>query len=1183
MADGPGGATVGSVNIRVVPDTSKFKREIARLIAWFNGKKLKLDIEADTSKVKAELESLSRDRQIKVKVDADTAAAKAKVAAASRDRKMTIDAVIKDNRLDVGVDEEALKRKIRRALQNEEIHLQAEVDSVKAELELERLAHDRKVKLQADLDDATARMRLAALSGENRHRQVYIQANLDAARARAALKALERRREVDINPDLDNARVAGVAARLAWLTHRREVVITTNIRNNAIYMTARVINGLWRTGTLAFKALGGVIAGVTAVAAGLTAGVLKVGASATAAAAEGSGAFASMAAKITGSLSGMADSASGFASRMGGAFVSMASNVPQLVITLVTLAATFGLVVFVGGALIGVLSAAGAALASLVSSAVGIVGLLGAVAIAMAAAGVAALALAAVPLLPMVGALGLVLLNTDKAKAKFQELRSVLESKVRPAADSMFRAFDKAFDGILVWLDRISPQLQKFFDAGSKFVQPLVDSLTGFVDQVLPRVTSALQESGMVEFATALKGTFIGLGRTFGDFVQLLAQNGAKFGVVIREMGRGIDVVVMALGRFMVNLTNGAASVGKAADGIASFFDELGTRMGRALDTAQFDAFMTHVQEGLRLLGEGVGRWVEEATRHGDDFGRAFEAIAQAFSDSAEPMARFMAAGARVLPTVLDGIGAAMSKVMPALENFMVVWANASPEIMSAIADVLAEILTNLSDSAVVEGIKRMVEVFGQLAVELTKPEMIAALVGLGQNFANLAAALGPQLIDGLARFVDLLTPLAAGMAAANQLMTGDLPGAMDSLGSAWDWLKGKFVSDNEETSQNTRTMFEDLQTSTDATLLAIQQQAMNATQQVAQSHGQMKDGVLAHWSNIQQYTDLINSGIGTAAENAQIRVDAAAAQSEVSWTTHMNTMNDSSKTVFDSLATGSAATADAVALQAERMAQQAAAGAQKGKDGITSSMNGAKDASKSAYDGMSASSRETWDKIVNDARTGTTNMNVTSSQAWNDLAQKIETTLSTAKARIDSHSKEATQALGAVPKDAGGKWPAYANTVQSEANRAANAVQSAANSMKSALNAVTSQTYTINVKVNTTKVVTEINQTASDAQRSAAPQLAMPQSYAMPFMTFAAMPSAFDAEEFSEALPEESLYSSYRSGGALSSAISALTEKQNRPSEPVAQHTVTINANTNADPVAISREVAWQLKRITR
>ncbi|MEU5299710.1 hypothetical protein ACH4YO_08150 [Streptomyces noursei] len=1177
MADGPGGKTVGAVNIRVVPDTSKFKREIAKLVAWFNGKKLKLEVVADTAQVESQLEALSRDRRINVKVDADTTAAKAKLAAAARDRTMTVDAVIKDNKLDVDIDDAALKRKIRRALQNEEITLRAEVDAVKAEIELDRLVRDRRVQLRAELDDARARMRLAALGGEDRHRNVYIQANLDATRARTALKALERRREVDINPDLDNARVAAVAARLAWLTHRREVVITTNIRNNFIYTAARMLNSLWRTGTLAFKSLGAVLTGVIGVAAAVGAGLLKVGASATAAAAEGSGAFAAMSARISGSLAGMADSASGFASKMGQAFVSMASNIPQLVITLVALASTFGLVVFAGGALVGVISALGAALASMISAAVGIVGLLGAMALAMASAGAAALALAAVPLLPMVGALGLMLLNTDKVKEKFKELKSVLESKVKPAASSMFDAFDKAFDGIVKWLDKISPELEKFFDAGAKFVQPLVDSLTGFVDQVLPRVTSALQESGMVAFADALKDTFIGLGRTFGNFVQLFAANGEKFGGVIREMGRGIDVVVMALGRFMVNMSNGAIALGKVADGIAAFFDELGERMGRALDTTEFDSFMTHVQEGLRLLGQGVGRWVEEATRHGEDFGKAFEAIAQAFSDSAEPMARFMAAGARVLPTVLDGIGAAMEKVMPALENFMVVWANASPDIMMAIGEVLAEILTNLSDSSVVESIKRMVVVMGDLITELTKPEMIEALVSLGENFANLAKAIGPTLIDSLARFVDLLTPLAAGMTAASQLMTGDLPGAFKSLGGAWDWLKGKFTSDNEETAQDTRTMFDDLQESTNSTLLAIQQQALTATQQVAQAHGQMKDGILTNWSNIQEYTDQINNGIGTAAENAQVRVDAAASQAEVSWTTHMNTMNDQSKTIFDSLQTGSAATADAVALQAERMAQQATQGASKGKDGIKSNMDGAKDASKSAYDGMSASSREMWDKIVNDAKTGTTNMNVTSSQAWNDLAKKIESTLTTAKSRIDSHSKEATRALGAVPKDAGDKWPAYADKVTTEANRAASAVRSACSQMKSALDSVTSQTYTINVQVNTTKTVTEISKVASESRSAAYSMAPMAMS---PFMLAYAAP--FDADQFREELPE-STYSSYESGGALSSALNSPAEKRSSGPEPVTQNQVTVNANTNADPLAISREVAWQLKRITR
>ncbi|MEU3599671.1 hypothetical protein ABZ714_13235 [Streptomyces sp. NPDC006798] len=1183
MADSPGGKTVGAVNIRIVPDTSTFKRTLARLIAWFNGRQVKLEVVADTAKLEAELDALSRNRSINVRVNADTTAARAKVAAASRDRTMTIEAVIEENKLHVGIDDSALKRQIRRALQNEEITLRTEVESVKAELDLERLVRERRVKLQAELDDAQARIRLAALSGENRHRRIFIEANLDAARARSELRALEQGRQIDIEPALSDSRVAAVAARLAWLTHRREVVITTNIRNNGIYVAARAFNALWRVGGAALNVFAGALQGVIGVAAVLAAGVLKVGASATAAAAEGTGAFAAMAARVTGSLSGMADSASAFASTMGQAFISAVSSLPQLLITLALVTVSLGAVTFAAGALIGVVSALAAALMSLVGAAVGVIGLLGAVATAMAAAGVAALALAAVPLLPMVGALGVMLLETDKVKRKFSELKSVLKAEVLPAADGMFDAFSKAFDGIVKWLAKLGPQLKKFFDAGATFVQPLVDSLTGFVDAVLPRVTAALRESGMVEFADALKDTFIGLGRTFGDAVLLLASHGEQFGTVIREMGRGIDVVVMAVARFMVSVTSGASSLGKLADGIAGFFDELGSRMGEALSTTEFDTFMTHVQNGIRVLGEGVGRWVQEATRHGEAFGVAFEAIAQAFSDSAEPMARFMAAGASVLPTVLDGISTAMATVMPALQQFMTVWANASPAIMQAIADVVAQVLTNLSDASVVAGIQRMVEVFGQLAIELTKPEMIDALVSLGVNFANLAAAVGPALIDGLARFVDLLTPLAAGMSAASQFMTGDMPGAMDSLGTAWDWLKGKFASDNESTAQNTKTMFDSVQESTNATLLAIRQQALTATQQVAQAHGQMQAGILTHWSSIGEYTSLINNGIGTASENAKIRVSAAAAQAEVSWQTHMNTMGSSTATMFDTMSTGSAATADAVALQAERMAQEATQSAQKGKDGIKTNMDSAKDASKSAYDGMSASSRETWDKLVNDAKTGTSNMNVTSTQAWNDLAKKIESTLTTAKTRIDSHSKEATKALGAVPKDAADKWPAYGTKVQTEATRAANAVRTAANTMKSALTSVTSQTYTINVKVNTTKTVTEIKQAATQAKAAATAR-----SAPAPMMAFSAMAPrtavAFDAEHFRDALPEEATYASYRSGESLSAALDRMPDRRTPAAENrLAGPQVTVNANTNADPVAISREVAWQLKRITR
>jgi len=95
---GPGGPTVGRVNIRVAPDTSRFRRELGQsLEALERSLTVNIPTRIDTKKVakdaarvKADVERQLGEVRTSVKVSADTAKASTEISAAARDRTATI-------------------------------------------------------------------------------------------------------------------------------------------------------------------------------------------------------------------------------------------------------------------------------------------------------------------------------------------------------------------------------------------------------------------------------------------------------------------------------------------------------------------------------------------------------------------------------------------------------------------------------------------------------------------------------------------------------------------------------------------------------------------------------------------------------------------------------------------------------------------------------------------------------------------------------------------------------------------------------------------------------------------------------------------------------------------------------------------------------------------------------------
>ncbi|MFJ2775691.1 hypothetical protein [Kitasatospora sp. NPDC087315] len=88
---GPGGKEAGRVHVRVLPDTSDFRRKLKDYLEMLEKyTKLSVKLDLDTTGVNARLRELTHDRNVRVNVVADTGEAAARIAALTRERRSRV-------------------------------------------------------------------------------------------------------------------------------------------------------------------------------------------------------------------------------------------------------------------------------------------------------------------------------------------------------------------------------------------------------------------------------------------------------------------------------------------------------------------------------------------------------------------------------------------------------------------------------------------------------------------------------------------------------------------------------------------------------------------------------------------------------------------------------------------------------------------------------------------------------------------------------------------------------------------------------------------------------------------------------------------------------------------------------------------------------------------------------------
>ncbi|MFD8142611.1 hypothetical protein [Streptomyces sp. NPDC059708] len=328
----------------------------------------------------------------------------------------------------------------------------------------------------------------AEIAAATRNRDTTVQIHGDASRLDQLLDRVTRRnrRGPTVSPDVD----AGAAeARLTALTRRRRVRIQAHLDRGFAGSVGRIFDGVRQ----AASGVGEIIAATFRTA-------------------------------FTSASEGASEVAAGV-SRITSGMAGMAANVPTI-------------------AVMGTLYVA---LAGAISSAVAAIAVL-------AGAWIGLLALLAAPIAPI--AIGVALIafdeklsaTKDKAKETFEAIRETFSKALSDS--SMLPALESALQRVGEWATGAQDKLKAFFDAGAKFVDPMVRSMQGLIDNFAGPFTQALDNLASSSFSESIVTGLSDLGTVLGDFFKDLSSYGDEFGEVFKALPKMLDPIVDGFARF---------------------------------------------------------------------------------------------------------------------------------------------------------------------------------------------------------------------------------------------------------------------------------------------------------------------------------------------------------------------------------------------------------------------------------------------------------------------------------------------------------------------------------------------------------------------------------------------------------------------------------------------------------
>jgi phage-related protein len=200
-------------------------------------------------------------------------------------------------------------------------------------------------------------------------------------------------------------------------------------------------------------------------------------------------------------------------------------------------------------------------------------------------------------------------------------------------------------DTILNSFQKMEPTIKRIFDALEPLTQPLAEGIGGFIEEILPGIATAIENSGPVieEFSQGL----IDLGGVLGDFFAKLAEDPDALAGGMRNLFDFIIDAIKVVGDIFVFLINRFQDAKDIIEALGQIFTGLGEFISAAAKAAvgsweDFDEFWSIMWNGIKEIFFTAiafvidGFWLVHDNWHEilDNIGNFFKSVWNSITDA---------------------------------------------------------------------------------------------------------------------------------------------------------------------------------------------------------------------------------------------------------------------------------------------------------------------------------------------------------------------------------------------------------------------------------------------------------------------------------------------------------------------------------------------------------------------
>ena len=167
---------------------------------------------------------------------------------------------------------------------------------------------------------------------------------------------------------------------------------------------------------------------------------------------------------------------------------------------------------------------------------------------------------------------GLFLSQVKEVSDAFESLKTTVMEVGTRAAEPMKKPLIEAMSEIKKWVVENETLFRQMYEGAAKLIQPLTNSLKGFMDKMLPGVNAALQNS--VPFFEQFGQGFVNLGDRIGNMFQAMSGEAEEFGRTWNLVFTFLGDIMQMFGESSARMVGNAnTSMSETMQSLMGFFD----------------------------------------------------------------------------------------------------------------------------------------------------------------------------------------------------------------------------------------------------------------------------------------------------------------------------------------------------------------------------------------------------------------------------------------------------------------------------------------------------------------------------------------------------------------------------------------------------------------------------------